>query len=146
MTGSEPLHVNDSRLDVSIQSNTHKSVSSFIRFSAVETPPPPAYSFNSPKAAVSSSTSLATPPLSVAKPSTVLSKRDYYYFNESILMKGVILIMHFSFCVCVSAPVRPVQTSTPPTAVQKPAPAPQSRVQAPQVLSVCCKDILPIIY
>lgn len=64
--------------------------------------PPPAYSFNSPKAIVSSSSSLATPLLSAAKPSAVLT------------------------------PVRPVQTSTPPTAVQKPAPAAQTRVQTPQ--------------
>lgn len=38
---------------------------------------------------------------------------------------------------CVVAPVRPVQTSTPPTIVQKPAPAAQAqaRVQTPQVLN-----------
>lgn len=37
----------------------------------------------------------------------------------------------------VAAPVRPVQTSTPPTIVQKPAPAAQAqaRVQTSQVLS-----------
>lgn len=36
----------------------------------------------------------------------------------------------------VSAPVRPVQISTPPTVIQKPAPAPaaQGRVQTPQVI------------
>lgn len=37
--------------------------------------------------------------------------------------------------VCVAAPVRPLQTSTPPTVMQKPAPAAQARVQTPQVLS-----------
>ncbi|XP_041816555.1 nuclear pore complex protein Nup214 isoform X2 [Chelmon rostratus] len=74
------------------------------RFSALETPAPQSFSFNSslPKTVVSNSSSLATPPLSAAKPPAVLT------------------------------PVRPVQTSTPSTVVQKPAPAAQGRVQTPQ--------------
>ncbi|KAM6902844.1 nuclear pore complex protein Nup214 isoform 1-T1 [Xenentodon cancila] len=73
------------------------------RFSAVETAPP-AYSFNAslPKAVISSSSSFTAPSLPTTKPPAVL------------------------------APVRPVQTSTPSTTVQKPAPAAQGRVQAPQ--------------
>ncbi|XP_028273229.1 nuclear pore complex protein Nup214 isoform X2 [Parambassis ranga] len=73
------------------------------RLSAVDTPPP-AFSFSSslPKAAVSSSGSVATPPLSVTKPPPLL------------------------------APVRAAQTSTPATAVQKPAPATQGRIQPVQ--------------
>ncbi|KAM9338361.1 nuclear pore complex protein Nup214 [Symphorus nematophorus] len=77
------------------------------RFSALETPAaPPSFSFNSslPKTVVSSSGSLTAPPVSATKPPAVL------------------------------APVRPVQTSTPPTAVQKPAPATQTRVQTPQAV------------
>ncbi|XP_019937518.2 nuclear pore complex protein Nup214 isoform X3 [Paralichthys olivaceus] len=76
------------------------------RFSAVETPAqaPQSFSFTSPipKPVVSNSSSLTAPPLAVAKPPAVLT------------------------------PVRPVQTSTPPTVVQKPTPAAQSRIQAPQ--------------
>ncbi|XP_070844323.1 nuclear pore complex protein Nup214 isoform X1 [Chaetodon trifascialis] len=74
------------------------------RFSALETPAPQSFSFNSslPKTVVSNSSSLTTPPLSATKPAAVLT------------------------------PVRPVQTSTPPALVQKPAPAAQSRVQTPQ--------------
>ncbi|CAB1426452.1 unnamed protein product, partial [Pleuronectes platessa] len=76
------------------------------RFSAVETPAqaPQSLSFTSPipKPVVSNSSSLTAPPLAVAKPPAVLT------------------------------PVRPVQTSMPPTVVQKPTPAAQSRIQAPQ--------------
>ncbi|XP_040013284.1 nuclear pore complex protein Nup214 isoform X2 [Xiphias gladius] len=76
------------------------------RFSALETPAPApqSFSFNSPlpKAVVSNSSSLITPPISATKPPAVL------------------------------APVRPVQTSTPPTVVQKPTPAALGRVQTPQ--------------
>ncbi|KAM8743568.1 nuclear pore complex protein Nup214 isoform 2-T2 [Acanthopagrus schlegelii] len=76
------------------------------RFSALETPAPPSFSFNSslPKAVISNSSSLTAPQPSVTKPPAVLT------------------------------PVRPVQTSTPPTIVQKPAPAiqAQARVQTPQ--------------
>ncbi|XP_044028995.1 nuclear pore complex protein Nup214 isoform X4 [Siniperca chuatsi] len=76
------------------------------RFSALETsgPTPQSFSFNSslPKTVVSNSSTLTAPPLSATKPPAVL------------------------------APVRPVQTSTPPTVVQKPAPAAQGRVQTPQ--------------
>lgn len=41
---------------------------------------------------------------------------------------------------CVTAPLRPVQTSAPPSVVQKPAAAAaavQSRVQTSQVLFIC---------
>lgn len=38
---------------------------------------------------------------------------------------------------CVTAPLRPVQTSAPPSVVQKPAAAVQSRVQTSQVLFIC---------
>ncbi|XP_070780296.1 nuclear pore complex protein Nup214 [Enoplosus armatus] len=76
------------------------------RFSALETPAqtPQSFSFNSslPKTIVSTSSTLTAPPLSATKPPAVL------------------------------APVRPVQTSTPPTVVQKPAPAAHGRVQTPQ--------------
>uniref|UniRef100_UPI0037E8D1C8 nuclear pore complex protein Nup214 isoform X2 n=1 Tax=Semicossyphus pulcher TaxID=241346 RepID=UPI0037E8D1C8 len=76
------------------------------RFSALEAPAPApqSFSFNSPlpKTIVPNSSSLAAPAISATKPPAVL------------------------------APVRPVQTSTPPTVVQKPAPAAQGRVQAPQ--------------
>ncbi|KAE8284994.1 Nuclear pore complex protein Nup214 [Larimichthys crocea] len=74
------------------------------RFSALETPAPPSFSFNSslPKTVVSSSSNLTVPSLSAPKPPAVL------------------------------APVRPLQTSTPPTVMQKPAPAAQARVQTPQ--------------
>ncbi|XP_019131826.2 nuclear pore complex protein Nup214 isoform X4 [Larimichthys crocea] len=74
------------------------------RFSALETPAPPSFSFNSslPKTVVSSSSNLNVPSLSAPKPPAVL------------------------------APVRPLQTSTPPTVMQKPAPAAQARVQTPQ--------------
>ncbi|KAI3362268.1 hypothetical protein L3Q82_012584, partial [Scortum barcoo] len=82
------------------------------RFSALETPAPapapaaapPSFSFTSSlsKTVVSNSSSLTAPPQSATKPPAVL------------------------------APVRPVQTSTPPTVVSKPAPATQGRVQTPQ--------------
>ncbi|XP_062269575.1 nuclear pore complex protein Nup214 isoform X2 [Platichthys flesus] len=76
------------------------------RFSAVETPAqaPQSLSFTSPipKPVVSNSSSLTAPPPAVAKPPAVLT------------------------------PVRPVQTSMLPTVVQKPTPAAQSRIQAPQ--------------
>ncbi|XP_060932142.1 nuclear pore complex protein Nup214 [Limanda limanda] len=76
------------------------------RFSAVDTPAqaPQSFSFTSPipKPVVSNSSSLTAPPLAVAKPPAVLT------------------------------PVHPVQTSMPPTVVQKPTPAAQSRIQAPQ--------------
>ncbi|XP_034997243.2 nuclear pore complex protein Nup214 isoform X1 [Hippoglossus stenolepis] len=76
------------------------------RFSALETPAqaPQSFPFTSPipKPVVSNSSSLTAPPLAVAKPPAVLT------------------------------PVRPVQTSMPPTIVQKPTPAAQSRIQAPQ--------------
>ncbi|XP_035524427.1 nuclear pore complex protein Nup214 isoform X2 [Morone saxatilis] len=76
------------------------------RFSTLETPAPTpqSFSFTSPlaKTAVSNSSSLTAPSLSTTKPPAVL------------------------------APVRPVQTSTPPTVIQKPSPAVQGRVQTPQ--------------
>ncbi|XP_071399853.1 nuclear pore complex protein Nup214 isoform X2 [Centroberyx affinis] len=76
------------------------------RFSALETPAPPtqSFSFNSsvPKAVVADSSSLATALPSAAKPPPML------------------------------APVRPVQTNTPPTMVQKPTPAAQCRAPTPQ--------------
>ncbi|KAF1377608.1 hypothetical protein PFLUV_G00202540 [Perca fluviatilis] len=74
------------------------------RFSALETPAPQSFSFNPllPKTVASSSSSLTAPPLSATKQPAVLT------------------------------PVRPVQTSTPPTVVQKPAPAAQGRLQTPQ--------------
>ncbi|XP_061600524.1 nuclear pore complex protein Nup214-like isoform X1 [Cololabis saira] len=73
------------------------------RFSAVETTAP-AFSLNAslPKAVTSSSSSFTAPSLPATKPPAVL------------------------------APVCPVQTSTPSTTVQKPAPAAQGRGQAPQ--------------
>ncbi|KAM4720096.1 nuclear pore complex protein Nup214 isoform 2-T2 [Anableps anableps] len=73
------------------------------RFSSVESPAP-AFSFNStlPKAAVSSSGIASTLSVPATKPPVVLT------------------------------PVRPVQTGTPPTAVQKPAPTTQGRSQPPQ--------------
>ncbi|XP_033951504.1 nuclear pore complex protein Nup214 isoform X2 [Pseudochaenichthys georgianus] len=78
------------------------------RFTALETPAPSpqSFSFNPsmPKPVTPISSSLTAPPPSAAKPPAVM------------------------------APVRPVQISTPPTVIQKPAPAPaaQGRVQTPQ--------------
>ncbi|XP_067431481.1 nuclear pore complex protein Nup214 isoform X3 [Thunnus thynnus] len=76
------------------------------RFSALETPTPApqSFSFNSslPKSVVSNSSGLAAPAAAATKTPALL------------------------------VPVRPVQTSTPPTVVQKPAPAAQGRVQTPQ--------------
>ncbi|XP_034752362.1 nuclear pore complex protein Nup214 isoform X3 [Etheostoma cragini] len=74
------------------------------RFSALETPAPSSFSFNSllPKTVASNSSSLTVPPLSATKLPAVLT------------------------------PVRPVQTSTPPAVLQKPAPAAQARIQTPQ--------------
>ncbi|XP_027881117.1 nuclear pore complex protein Nup214 isoform X3 [Xiphophorus couchianus] len=73
------------------------------RFTSGETPAP-AFSFNStlPKAAASSSSTASTLSLPATKPPVVLT------------------------------PVRPVQTGTPPSAVQKPAPTTQGRTQPPQ--------------
>ncbi|XP_054896045.1 nuclear pore complex protein Nup214 [Poeciliopsis prolifica] len=73
------------------------------RFTSGDTPAP-AFSFNStlPKAAVSSSSTASTLSLPATKPPVVLT------------------------------PVRPVQTGTPPAAVQKPAPTTQGRAQPPQ--------------
>ncbi|XP_010765029.1 nuclear pore complex protein Nup214-like [Notothenia coriiceps] len=77
-------------------------------FTALETPAPSpqSFSFNPsmPKPVTPISGSLTAPPPSAVKPPAVM------------------------------APVRPVQISTPPTVVQKPAPAPaaQGRVQTPQ--------------
>ncbi|XP_026152788.1 nuclear pore complex protein Nup214 isoform X1 [Mastacembelus armatus] len=76
------------------------------RFSAVETQASASqpFSFGSslPKTVVSNTNSLTTPSLSATKTPAVLT------------------------------PVRPVQTSTPATVIQKPAPAAQGRVQTPQ--------------
>ncbi|XP_068430386.1 nuclear pore complex protein Nup214 isoform X2 [Clinocottus analis] len=74
------------------------------RFSALETPAPSpqSFSFNSPQPKTVAPSILTAPPISATKPPAVL------------------------------APVRPVQTSTPPTVIQKPAPAAQGRVQTPQ--------------
>ncbi|XP_041825842.1 nuclear pore complex protein Nup214 isoform X2 [Melanotaenia boesemani] len=82
------------------------------RFSAVETAAP-AFTFNSslPKSVVSSSSTLTAPPLSANKPPAVL------------------------------APVRHVQTNIPTTVAQKPAPAAQTRVQAPQQAAVSVKAL-----
>ncbi|KAL6096809.1 nup214 [Pungitius sinensis] len=76
------------------------------RFSALETPAPSPQSFSfqstMPKLVAPTSSTLTAPPPSYTKTPAVLP------------------------------PVRPVQTSTPATVVQKPAPAPQPRVQTPQ--------------
>uniref|UniRef100_A0A096LWA4 Nuclear pore complex protein Nup214 n=1 Tax=Poecilia formosa TaxID=48698 RepID=A0A096LWA4_POEFO len=81
------------------------------RYSTRESPAP-AFSFNStlPKAAVSSSSAASSLSFPATKPPVVLSKEMF----------------------ANSAPVRPVQAGTPPTAVQKPAPATQGRAQPPQ--------------
>ncbi|KAM7368911.1 hypothetical protein PAMP_013215 [Pampus punctatissimus] len=77
------------------------------RFSALETPAPASqpFSFNSslPKTVVSNSSGLPAPPPTAAKTPALL------------------------------VPVRPVQTSTPTTVVQKPAPAAKGRVQTQQI-------------
>ncbi|XP_041667054.1 nuclear pore complex protein Nup214 [Cheilinus undulatus] len=74
------------------------------RFSAVEAPAsaPQPFSFSSPLPKAIVPSGVTAPQPSATKPPAVL------------------------------APVRPVQTSTPPAVVQKPAPAIQSRVQTPQ--------------
>ncbi|XP_037122167.1 nuclear pore complex protein Nup214 isoform X2 [Syngnathus acus] len=85
------------------------------RFSAVEPPaaPPPSFSFATsvPKGIVSNGSVAALPAVTTAKTATV------------------------------STPVRPVQTSTPPVALQKPSPAPQGRIQTPQVVGVGVKPM-----
>ncbi|XP_051906327.1 nuclear pore complex protein Nup214 isoform X2 [Hippocampus zosterae] len=86
------------------------------RFSAVEAPaaPPPSFSFATPmtKGVVSNG---SVPALAAAaattKPATV------------------------------STPVRPVQTSIPPAALQKPSPALQGRIQTPQAAAVGVKPV-----
>lgn len=76
------------------------------RFSSVENTAPATQPFSfissTPKTIVSNSSSLTAPPASATKPPAVL------------------------------APVRPVQTTTPATVVQKPTPAAQGHAQVPQ--------------
>ncbi|XP_029025806.1 nuclear pore complex protein Nup214 [Betta splendens] len=74
------------------------------RFTAVETPAPAlqSFTFNSPLPKTSNSSSLTTTQIPATKPPAVL------------------------------APVRPVQTSTPPTMIQKPAPSAPASAQTPQ--------------
>ncbi|KAM9794464.1 nuclear pore complex protein Nup214 isoform X2 [Syngnathus typhle] len=85
------------------------------RFSAVEPPatPPPSFPFatSAPKGVVSNGSVAALPAVTTAKTATV------------------------------STPVRPVQTSTPPVALQKPSPAPQGRIQTPQAVGVGVKPM-----
>ncbi|XP_034402355.1 nuclear pore complex protein Nup214 isoform X3 [Cyclopterus lumpus] len=83
------------------------------RFSALETPAPSpqSFSFNSSLSKTVAPSGLTAPPLSATKPPAVL------------------------------APVRPVQTSTPATVVQKPAHAAQGRVQTPQQAAVGVKTM-----
>ncbi|KAK2819232.1 hypothetical protein Q5P01_024793 [Channa striata] len=83
------------------------------RFSALETPPVPlSFSSSSLLPKTVGSNSINSSSYSTPIPTATL--------NSATKPPAVL------------APVRPVQTSTPPAAIQKPAPAAQSRVQTPQ--------------
>lgn len=107
------------------------------RFSASESSGPQSFTFSSPlnKTAASNPANLSTP---AAKPAAVLGEEVFclifFFFFTTNFYKCNGLNCHHMILSMVAAPVRPVQTSTPPTVVQKPAPAAQNRVQTPQVL------------
>uniref|UniRef100_H3C4U1 Nuclear pore complex protein Nup214 phenylalanine-glycine (FG) domain-containing protein n=1 Tax=Tetraodon nigroviridis TaxID=99883 RepID=H3C4U1_TETNG len=90
------------------------------RFSSLETPTPQSFSFSSPINKPSSiSISLTTPSLTTTRP---LPAIDVWDLSN-----------------CVTAPLRPVQTSAPSAVVQK-----QGRVQTSQVLSLCPYKHMPM--